>query len=59
MIDPLIWPTWLQAAFVSVLLLAAALAWFTTDWGGLLVIAAGVLFGVYFRAGIVRSPIRS
>ena len=49
MIDPLIWPTWLQAVFVSVLLLGAALAWFTTDWGGLLVVAAGVLFGLYFH----------
>lgn len=50
MIDPLTWPTWLQAVLVSVLLLGAALAWFTTDWGGLLVIAAGVMFAVYFRS---------
>jgi len=49
MVDPLTWPTWLQTAFLAVLLLGAALAWFTTDWGGLLVIAAGILFAVYFR----------
>jgi 4-hydroxybenzoate polyprenyltransferase len=49
MIDPLTLPTWLQAVLVSVLLLGAALAWFTTGWGALLVIAAGVLFAVYFR----------
>jgi hypothetical protein len=32
-----------------VLLLGAALAWFTTGWGGLLVVGVGVLFGVYLR----------
>jgi hypothetical protein len=49
MIDPLTWPTWLQTLLVALLLFGAALAWFTIDWGGLLVIAAGILFGVYFR----------
>ena len=49
MIDPFTWPTWLQIVFVTVLLFGAALAWFTIDWGGLLVIAAGVLFAAYFR----------
>jgi 4-hydroxybenzoate polyprenyltransferase len=49
MFDPLTWPTWLQVLLVAVLVVGAALAWFTTDWGGLLVIAAGVLFAIYFR----------
>ena len=49
MIDPLAWPTWLQAMLVAVLLLGAALAWFTMEWGGLLVIAAGLLFALYFH----------
>jgi hypothetical protein len=50
MSDPLTWPTWLQTALVAVLLLGGALAWFTIEWGGLLVVAAGVLFAVYFRS---------
>jgi vacuolar-type H+-ATPase subunit I/STV1 len=50
MMDPFTWPTWLQTVFVTVLLFGAALAWFATDWGGgLLVIAAGLVFAVYFR----------
>jgi 4-hydroxybenzoate polyprenyltransferase len=49
MSDPLTWPTWLQMVLVTLLLFGAALAWFTTGWGGLLVIAVGVLFGLYFR----------
>jgi hypothetical protein len=50
MADPLAWPTWLQVVLVAVLMFGAALAWFTIDWGGLLVIAAGVLLAVYFRS---------
>lgn len=49
MIDPFAWPTWLQAVLVAVLLLGAALAWFTMEWGGLLVIAFGVLVAIYLR----------
>ena len=49
MIDPLTWPTWLQTTLVALLLLLAVLAWFTIDWGALLVLAAGVLFAVYFH----------
>lgn len=49
MTDPLAWPTWLQIALIGIVLLGAALAWFTTSWGGVVVIAAGVLFAVYFR----------
>jgi len=49
MIDPLTWPTWIQAVVLVVLLFGAALAWFTTGWGGLLVIAAGVAFAAYLR----------
>ena len=49
MIDPMTWPTWLQTVLVAVLLFGAALAWFTTGWGGLLVIGVGILFGVYLR----------
>ena len=50
MIDPATWPTWLQTALVTILLFGAALAWFITGWGGLAVIAAGVLFGIYLRS---------
>ncbi len=49
MTDPLTWPTWLQVMLVAILLLGAALAWFTTEWGGFLVIAAGLLSAVYFH----------
>ena len=49
MFDPLTWPTWLQVVLVAVLLLGASLAWFTTGWGGLLVIGAGVLFAIYLH----------
>ncbi len=49
MIDPLAWPTWLQALLLAILLLGAGLAWFTTGWGGLLVIVAGISFAVFFR----------
>jgi len=49
MIDPFTWPTWLQNLLVGILLLGAALAWFTMSWGGLLVIAAGIAFAAYFR----------
>ena len=47
--DPLTWLTWLQVVLVAVLLFGAALERFTVGWGGLLVIATGVLFAVYFR----------
>jgi hypothetical protein len=50
MMDPLTWPAWLQTVFVAVLLFGAALAWFATDWDGLLVIAAGLLFALYFHS---------
>ena len=50
MMDPLAWPSWLQAVLLAVLLLGAALAWFTIEWGGLLVIAAGLLFAVYLHS---------
>lgn len=49
MIDPFTLPTWLQLVLISVVLLGVALAWFTTGWGALLVIGAGILFAVYFR----------
>ena len=47
--DQLNWPAWLQAVFVAGMVFLAALAWFTTGWGGLLVIGTGVLFAFYFR----------
>ena len=49
MIDPLTWPTWLQTVLVAVVVLLAVLAWFTINWGGLLVLGVGVLFAVYLR----------
>jgi hypothetical protein len=36
MLDPFTWPIWLQAIFVTVVVLAAVLAWFTVSWGVLL-----------------------
>ena len=47
MIEPESWLTWLQVPLVILLALGAALAWFTTGWGGLLVAALGVLVAIY------------
>jgi len=49
MIDLESWPKWLQVALVILLALGAALAWFTTGWGGLLVAAFGVIVAIYLR----------
>jgi len=49
MTEPEGWRRWLQVPFVAALALGAALAWFTTEWGGLLVAGLGILLAVYFR----------
>lgn len=49
MIEPASWPTWLQVPVVIVLALGAALAWFTTGYGGLLVAGFGIFVAIYLR----------
>jgi 4-hydroxybenzoate polyprenyltransferase len=49
MSEPESWPTWLQVPVVILLALGAALAWFTTEWGGLLVVGFGILVAIYLR----------
>jgi len=49
MAEPEGWPRWLQIPPVFILALGAGLAWFTTGWGGPLVLGFGILLAVYFR----------
>jgi 4-hydroxybenzoate polyprenyltransferase len=47
--EPESWPTWLQVPLLILLVLGAALAWFTTGYGGLLVAGFGLLVVIYLR----------
>ena len=50
MSEPEGWTRWAQAPLVVLLVLGAALAWFTTGYsGGLLVAGFGVLCALYLR----------
>jgi hypothetical protein len=49
MSEPEGWPTWLQVPVVILLTLGAALAWFTTGYGGLLVAGFGILVAIYLH----------
>ena len=52
MSDPLGWPIWLQIPLLFVLITGAALEWFVTGYGGLLVIAFGLIVGAVSDVGI-------
>jgi hypothetical protein len=49
MSDPLGWPLWLQIPLLLVLIAGAALEWFVTGYGGLLVIGFGLVVAVFLR----------
>jgi len=52
MSDPLGWPMWLQMPLLILLITGAALEWFVTGYGGLLVIAFGVIVALCLRLSI-------
>jgi hypothetical protein len=47
--DPLGWPLWLQIPLLLVLITGAALEWFVTGYGGLLVIGFGLIIAAFLR----------
>jgi hypothetical protein len=50
MIEPESWPKWLRVPLAILLVLVAALEWFTAGWSaGLLVVGFGVLVAIYLR----------
>lgn len=49
MSDPLGSPIWLQIPLLFVLITGAALEWFVTGYGGLLVIAFGLIVAACLR----------
>ncbi len=56
--NPQDWPMWLQVPLLLLLITGAALAWFTIGYGGLIVIAFGLIVAFYLRCknSIVMSP---
>jgi hypothetical protein len=46
---PLDWPMWLQVPLLILLISGAALEWFVTGWGGLLVIGFGLIIAFHLR----------
>lgn len=49
MSDPQSWPMWLQIPLLLLLITGAALEWFLTGYGGLIVIAFGLVVALYLR----------
>lgn len=49
MSNPQDWPMWLQVPLVLILITGAVLAWFTTGYGGLVVVAFGLIVALYLR----------
>jgi len=47
--DPLGWPIWLQIPLLFALITSAALEWFVTGYGGLPVIAFGLIVAACLR----------
>jgi len=49
MLDPQDWPIWFQVPLLILLITGPALEWFVTGYGGLLVIAFGLVIAACLR----------